>query len=227
MALLEGDRPLTTRRIRLGALAGMVGPLVFTATFTVEGLLREGYDPRRMFVSALSLGPRGWIQIVNFLVLGATVFAFSRGVAAALPDGKASRAGPMLLSIIAVCLFGSGPFVMDPMGTVREQMTTHGIVHGILGAIFFTLAPVTCFVFWRRFRTDEGWRSFRAGTLLAGIGITIAVVLQRIATPPPPAPSNALTSFSGLLQRTALITFLAWVFMFARALYSPVSRALR
>jgi len=98
----------------------MVGPLLFVSTFTVEGWLRPGYDARRTFISALSLGPRGWIQIVNFLFLGVTFFVFSRGVAAAFREGKASRAGHVLLTLIAVALFASGPFVMDPMGTVLE-----------------------------------------------------------------------------------------------------------
>lgn len=208
-----------SRGTKLGALAGMLGPLLFIATFTAEGRFRQGYDPKRMFISELSLGPRGWIQILNFLVLGVAFFAFSRGVAAAFREGKASRAGPTLLTIIALAFFASGPFVMDPPDTVREQMTAHGILHNLWGAIVFSLAPVTCFVFWRRFRTDERWRSLRVGTLLAGIVTVTAVILLRVGMPRPPAPGNALTSWIGLIQRTAIITFLAWVFSFARELY--------
>ena len=212
-------------RAKIAALAGMLGPLLFVVTFSVEGWLRPGYDARRMFISALSLGPRGWIQIVNFLFLGVALFVFSRGVAAAFREGKASRAGHVLLTIIAVALFASGPFVMDPMGTVREAMTVHGILHNIFGAFVFSLTPVTCFVFWRRFRTDESFRSLRTWTLVAGIVTTLAVVLLRIATPRPPGPGNALTSFTGVIQRTEAVTFFAWVFTFARALYRRAGAA--
>lgn len=205
-------------RAAIAARAGMVGPTLFVAVFTVEGWLRPGYDPRRMFISALALGPRGWIQIVNFLVLGAMLFAFARGVAAAFREGKASRAGHVLLTIIAVALFASGPFVMDPMGTALGQMTAHGILHGVLGAVVFSLAPVTCFVFWRRFRADDSFRSLSAWTLIAAVVITVAVALLRVATPRTPAPENALTGWAGAIQRLALVTFLAWVFTFARAL---------
>lgn len=215
----------SSAQAKITALAGMVAPLLFVATFTIEGWLRPGYDARRMFISALSLGPRGWVQIVNFLLLGAAFFVFSRGVAAAFREGKASRAGHVLLTIIAVAFFASGPFVMDPIGTVRGQLTVHGILHGILGAFVFTLAPATCFVFWRRFRSDEGWRSLRTWTLVAGVVITMAVVLLRIGAPNAPAPDNALTSWVGVIQRTAIITFLAWVFTFARALYQRAGAA--
>jgi len=98
-------------------------------------------------------------------------------------------------------------------------MTVHGILHLIFGAFVFSLAPVTCFVFWRRFCSDERWRSLRTWTLVAGIVITTAVVLLRIGAPRPPAPGNALTSWIGVIQRAALVAFLAWVFTFARALY--------
>jgi Protein of unknown function (DUF998) len=52
----------------LGAIAGRIGPLLFVATFTIAGWLRPGYRAREMFVSELSLGSRGWIQIANFIV---------------------------------------------------------------------------------------------------------------------------------------------------------------
>jgi hypothetical protein len=38
--------------------------------FTIGGTLRAGYEPRRDFVSVLSLGPRGWVQMTNFILLG-------------------------------------------------------------------------------------------------------------------------------------------------------------
>ncbi len=55
---------------QLAVWAGMIGPVLFAATFTIEGWLRPGYNPNSMFVSELSLGPRGWIQILNFIVFG-------------------------------------------------------------------------------------------------------------------------------------------------------------
>jgi hypothetical protein len=124
---------------------------------------------------------------------------------------------------MSVALFVSGPFVMDPTGTPTTELTIHGIVHGIFGAIFFSLAPVTCFVFWRRFRRDERWRFLHGWTFAAGIVTAIAVVLLRIATPGPVAPSTMLTDWIGVIQRTEVIVFLAWVFAFAAALYRRVS----
>ena len=166
-------------RIRVGAWAGVVGPTLFVAVFTVEGWLRPGYDPASTFISALSLGPRGWIRIASFVVTGACFLLFARGLGAQFPDGKASRAGPVLMAVIGVGLLVSGPCVMDPMGTPLPEMSWHGLAHNVLGAVVFSVGPASLFVFFRRFRADPDWHPLAAWTLAAGLVMTTAdVVLE-------------------------------------------------
>lgn len=202
----------------LGAWAGMVGPALFVAVFILEGFLRPDYNPVNTFISALSLGPRGRIQILNFLVVGVSILLFARGVAAEFPTGKASKAGPILLALIGIGLFFSGPFVMDPMYTPAEQMTWHGIVHGLLGAMVFALGPITCLVFFRRFRSDPNWQPLQWWTLAAAIVLIISIIFLRIASPPAPA-TNALVPWAGLVQRVLVGTLMLWIFTFALRLY--------
>ena len=60
VALTASNQPeLKRRRLRLGSVAGITTPVLFVAVFLVEGWLRPGYQPLSMFVSELSLGPRG------------------------------------------------------------------------------------------------------------------------------------------------------------------------
>jgi hypothetical protein len=198
--------------------AGMTGPVLFVSTFVIEGRLRAGYDSFAMYVSALALGPRGWVQILNFVVFGLLLLAFARGVAAGVPDsGAQSRVGPVILTIIAFGYLFSGPFVMDPAGTSRKLMSVHGTVHGILGGIVFLLMPVSCFVFLDRFGRYAEWRSLRWFTLTAGTTIAIAVAILTIATKVAPA-QNAFNPWLGLIQRAAIVPFMAWVFVFALTL---------
>ncbi|HEY4942782.1 MAG TPA: DUF998 domain-containing protein [Rhizomicrobium sp.] len=200
---------------RLAAWAGMIGPVLFVAVFTIEGWLRPGYDPFANFVSALSLGPRGWVQIANFVVLGALLLTFARGVAAAFPSGKASRAGPLLLAIVAVCYLLSGPFVMDPMVTPPAQMSLHGTLHQLFGALVFSLSPIACFVFFRRFRDEPRWRAFARWTLAAGLISVAAVALLAILPAKPYAAPNAFNAWQGVLQRAAIVANMVWLFAFA------------
>ena len=202
---------------QLAIWAGIIAPPLFVATFLLEGWLRPGYEPLSTFVSALSLGPRGWIQITNFIVFGALLLAFTRAVAAEFQRGKASRGGLILLTIIAVCYLLSGPFVMDPANTPREQMTLHGTLHGIFGAIVFLLMPISCFVFLRRFREDPKWQFLQGWTLVLGTISAAGMILLTVATKLPDT-QNVFSAWLGLIQRTAIVPFMIWLFVFALGL---------
>lgn len=204
---------ISNRHIQAG-WAGMIGSALFVIVFTIEGWLRPGYDWRSTFISELSIGPRGWIQIVNFIILGILFLVFTRGVAAEFQDGKASKWGPILLAIIGFSFLVSGPLVTDVASTPRDRMTLHGIFHGVFGALVFSLSPVSCFVFWHRFREDAKWQHLQGWTLAAGIITTVAVVLLSAATKQPVQP-NAFTPRNGLIQRMVIIPYLIWIFIFA------------
>jgi uncharacterized protein DUF998 len=194
--------------------AGMTGSALFVAVFMIEGWLRPGYNWLSTFISELSIGPRGWIQIVNFIILGILFLVFTWGVAAEFREGKASKWGPILLAIIGFSFLVSGPLVTDVAFTPRDQMSLHGTLHGIFGALVFSLSPVSCFVFWRRFRQDPNWQHLQGWTLAAGIITTVAVVLLSASTKQPIQP-NAFSPWNGLIQRAVIIPYLIWIFTFA------------
>jgi hypothetical protein len=122
-----------------------------------------------------------------------------------------------MLAIIALGYLLSGPFVMDPSGTPPHAMSWHGVIHGVLGAIVFTLMPIVCFVFLRRFARDASWHWFSMGTLLAGLLTATAVVLLSVATKTP-ALIDTFAPWVGLIQRAAIVPFMVWVFVFALGL---------
>lgn len=200
---------------KIAAWAGIIGPILFVGTFSLEGWLRPGYDPLGMFVSELALGPRGWIQNVNFVVYGTLMLLFAWGSVAVFRSGKASKAGPILLALIGISLFASGFFVMDPTSTLPDQITLHGRLHSLFGALVFSLSPISCFVFLRRMWVDSRWRSSRWWTLIAAVIITGSVVLMSVGPTKPPLPPNDYNELNGLIQRTSLITYAAWLCAFA------------
>ncbi len=203
---------------RLAALAGLIAPALFVAVFTIEGWIRPGYSSLKMYVSALSLGSRGWIQMANFILLGLFMFVFTRGVAAEFESGKASHWGVILLTSMATLFMISGPFRMDPMFTPANQVTIHGTIHGLAGGIVFILMPIVVFVYFRRFRSDPEWQSLQRWTLVLGILIAVAVVFFTVISKSPNL-QNTFINWLGLIQRTIIIPFMLWLFIFALKLY--------
>src|SRR5436190_13864740 len=115
---------MKNRRV-LAGWAGMVGSALFVTVFTLEGWLRPGYDWRSTFISELSIGPRGWIQVLNFIVLGTLFLVFTWGVVDEFREARASKKGPILLTIIGFSFLVSGPLVTDVAATPRDQMSLH------------------------------------------------------------------------------------------------------
>ncbi|KIH98159.1 hypothetical protein LP52_14600 [Streptomonospora alba] len=125
--------------------AGSGAAVLFVAVFLVDGWTRPGYSPMRHPVSALALGPRGWLQAADFLCCGLLITAAAAGVLGA-------TAHPLLAAAIAVfglALTASGAFRMDPMrgyppgapeGTPDAFSPSHR-VHDAAGAVVFLSLP--------------------------------------------------------------------------------------
>jgi hypothetical protein len=164
---------------------GVIGPILFVATFLVEGATRQDYDPARVFVSQLSLGDLGWLQIANFVVSGSLIALFAIGLHAALLSGSESRWGPILVAAVGLGLVVAGVFVTDPAlgyppGTssgLTPQPSWHGSIH-LLGALLvFGGLPIACFLFSRRFRAsgDGTWATYSAVSGIAMFGALLAL----------------------------------------------------
>jgi hypothetical protein len=201
-------------RRKIGAIAGLLGPALFVGVFLIEGALRSSYSPISMFVSELSLGPRGWVQITSFVVTSLLYLIFAWGLAAVFTQGKASRFGAVLIAAIGVGFLFAGVAVMDPVWTPPDDMTLSGLVHSLTGAVVFTLMPLSAFVFYRRFREDTRWQGLRSLTLAAFVIMVVAVVALRVSTIMPLV-LNPLSPYDGLIQRVLLTAFHGWVFVFA------------
>jgi hypothetical membrane protein len=213
---LYGGKMRKTTSHRLFAWAGIIGPVIFVSLFLIEGWLRPGYDPFNTYISALALGPRGWIQIVNFIMFGMMLLVFSWGVSRAF---KSSRAGIILLMIIALFFLLSGPFVMDPIGTPQSQASVHGTIHGIMGGFVFLLMPISILLFLRSFRVEQKWKSLWLWTFILGIFDAMAVLFFTFASKLPSL-QILFNDWIGLIQRVALIPYMIWVFIFALGILS-------
>lgn len=196
---------------KISPWAGIIGTIVFTLTFLLNGLLRPLYDPMKMYVSELSIRPQGWIQNINFMFLGGCLFVFAHGIPKYFTEGKAAHSGSILLKIIAICYFFSGLFVTDSASMFDNQQSIHGIIHGVLGAVVFSLSPACCFVFWRHFLIDKDFKYMNTWTFIAGIIMVITVVLMKIGQLQP----GILHEWAGVIQRCSLMTFYTWIVTFA------------
>jgi hypothetical protein len=187
-------------RHRAARAVGVAAPAVFVASFLVQGV-RPEYEPLSQFVSELAIGPYGWVQTVTFVVTGLGYVCF--GLLLRRGEG-ASRFGAASLVLVGFGLFASAFFVTDP-SAMFDQKSSHGIIHGLLGAVVFAFFPVTCFVFVRRLRLTGHHLAARLSVLTA-IMLIVGIMLLKYSE----LPDSWLFEWKGLVQRAILVLFMGW-----------------
>ncbi len=205
--------------LRLLLACGVVGPLLFIVAFLVEGATRPDYNPWHHFVSSLSLGDQGWMQIANFGMCGMLVLGFAAGLRRVLQPGQGATWGPVLLEIFGLCLIGAGVFVTDPIlgypPGAPSTPTLHGVLHVFLSLIAFVALIAACFVLARRFAGDPAWRGWAFYSIATGVLVAVFFVASDLAaSPDPDAPA-------GLLQRLSIIIGWTWIALLALRLLGP------
>jgi hypothetical protein len=123
---------------------GVVAGPFYLVFGLVLALTRTGFDLTRHPLSALLLGPGGWLQAVNFILTGIMVAAAAVGFARA-PLGRGGRVAGILLGVYAACLVLSAIFPPDPVAGFPPgvaapqavQFSTSGILHLAFGGIGF------------------------------------------------------------------------------------------
>jgi hypothetical protein len=165
--------------ITLGLVScGAIGALLFTATYLIAGITRPGYDAWQQPISALSLGPGGWVQQVNFVVFGVLMVLSAVGWYRFLTPGRAAIWFPLLQGISGLCLIGAGLFSMDPFpgyppGATLALSTVHGTLHSILAWVLILTLALGCFTLAKRFARTPHWRGWAVYSTITGVQILI------------------------------------------------------
>ena len=197
--------------------AGTAGGLVFTGVYLAEGATRAGYRALAQPVSALSLGPGGWVQQLNFIVFGALVCGSAAGWRAALAPDRGAWAFPVLRAVAGVGLVMDGLFSQDPSGGYPPgaragAATVHGQVHTLSAVITITALAAGCFVLAARFAAEPAWRRWAPFAAAAGVatvvfiaafgaagghgGLAAVMISSRSRSPSPRRPSTGTSPTS-------------------------------
>lgn len=108
---------------RLWCAVGAAG--LFMTTACAEGAQRPDYDAWHQAVSALSLGPGGWIQMLNFLVFGAIVLSTVPVWRQILVGGRGAAAFPALRHSLVRASFCVGAFRKIRHPATIPQVSSH------------------------------------------------------------------------------------------------------
>jgi hypothetical protein len=166
-----------SNRARLLLTCGAVAGPLFLTTVLVQEATRDGFDPSRHPLSALSLGDLGWIQTANFVVTGMLAAAGAVGARHALGAGPARTWGPRLLGVYGLALVVAAAFVTDPVAgfptatTGAATASWQGQVHNTAALVSGLALDAASIVFARRFlnRGQHAWAAYSIAAVAADL----------------------------------------------------------
>jgi hypothetical membrane protein len=165
---------LERRRSVIAALAaaGIAGPLLFTVVAVVHSLLRSDHSLVALPISALAVGPSGWVQDVNFVMTGVLFLAYPIGLHLEVRQTRWGVVGPALLVLSGAGLVLAGVF---PAVDASGNLTYDSLGHTVASFMAFLGTGGGFIVMSRRLAGDASWRNLATYTL--GSGITIVVLV--------------------------------------------------
>jgi hypothetical membrane protein len=208
------ERPRPVELDRWLALGGVLGPAVFTLTYTVAGLLRPGYSPVDQAISDLGVGDNAWLLTGSLILLGLSLLGFTISFYRTIrpPASTALR----VVSAALLASVGAGYAVagiFDETNPLHWQLGAP-LVYG--GATFgFLLAGVLL-------RRDRAWRGWGTASLLFSL-VTVLLIALTFYTfssyaysEGDPSPEGQL---GGLMERVLFVEILAWYAAFGSRLF--------
>lgn len=158
------------QRIKIAALAGIIGPLLLGSVITLLTILERDFmlsigwklNAPLDWPSGLALGPIGWIMTLTFFVSGILIIVFASGLRLSLLPLRSAGIAIWLLILAGVGMIG---LVSPTDKTIRTTPKTwHGILHdSSFAAIGLTLMPAMILLGYV-FRKDPRWQNLSVYT---------------------------------------------------------------
>jgi hypothetical protein len=183
---------------RLGAAAGIAGPVAFTAAWAGASLLQAGHPATEVQISGLAAPDARdpWIMITGFVVLGGCSAGFGAALHRQLGGTGRAGAGPRLIQAAGVLTVAAGLLRRDQMLLAAPAGESwHNHVHDVVSALIYASLLAAPLLLARRFRGDRRFGVLRVP--LAASSLVCAGVLGVFF-------AQAVPSWNGLLQRVAV-----------------------
>jgi hypothetical protein len=192
---------------------GVICSVLFIVIVYVEGNQRSDYDHMQQSISALSLGSRGWIQMLNFVIFGAIVLSTVTAWRKILTGRSRAMTFPVLIVLTGASLIICGLIPQDPApgydprGLALKVPTLQGLIHLLFAAVGALSSVTGLLVMAWYFSKDPLWYGWSVYSVLMAAVMVACVTVYAIW-------STASTGYAGTFERLGVIVLPIWTLTF-------------
>ncbi|HMF72980.1 MAG TPA: DUF998 domain-containing protein [Flavitalea sp.] len=151
---------------------------VFLVLVVALHFIKPEFAPSWRFLSEYAIGNNGWIMQLAFFFLSASCIAGSISVRSQVKT-TAGKIGVWLLFIVGLSVIVAGFFVMDPVTAGKDELTTHGNLHGMSSMIGVPgLSIAAMLISFSLADKNPNWTSAKAQLKLAAYFCLICLVVM-------------------------------------------------
>jgi hypothetical protein len=193
-------RPRRLTLDRLEALAGVAGPVAFTAAWLVNGFRQDGYPVAHEHISGLAAhdADHPHVMVAGFVGLGAGTITFAAALDRSLGGLRRGGLGPVLLALggaagIAAGFLRRDTYLLNPPDRPDDyRQSWHNDGHDLAAGVIYSTSVLAPLVLAHRFRHDPAWSGLVPGAVASSIASV--VLMGAFAT-------DVDRAYNGVLQR--------------------------
>src|SRR5215217_8551622 len=149
----------------LAARLSFAAAVTFLVLLAALHLIKPGFDPSWRMVSEYEIGRLGWIMQLAFLSLSLSCVALS----VAIRPHVRTIGGRIGLALLLICAAGmtiAAVFATDPTTATRDELTTHGNLHGLGTLLGIPGFPIAATLTSLSLARNRAWAPARRSLLL-------------------------------------------------------------
>ena len=166
---------------RVGAAAGIAGPVIFTGAWVVSSLRQSGHRAAGIQISGLAAPDARdpWIMIAGFLVLGGCNVAFGEALHDALGGRGHAGPAPRLIQGAGGLAIAAGLLRRDRMLLTSGNVSWHNHAHDVISAVIYADLVLAQVLLAARFGREPGrleWMAWRPWLLISAAATAVALI---------------------------------------------------
>jgi len=206
---------MSSNKIRLLALCGILSPIIYLITLILGGILDPSYSHIQKTVSELveQGAPNRDLLNVMLVIYNLLLIPFAVGLYMGLKKGWARSV--VLVALVLTGVLGTAVTVFFPLDAGGQSVTLTGALHLAVVGLVVPATFAFMLAFWRSARKDERWKKYGFFSL----AIFVITLISGLATV-----AFVTSDFRGLVERITIGSTLVWVEVLAIKLYSLANK---